>query len=427
MSQKILKALEWLGIDWDLEIINQRKRKEYHRNIVNILLDKGAVYPCFCTNEELEKNRRNFKYNGFCRHFSEDEVSEKKLKKFSYCLRFRIPPGKTIWEDAIHGQISIKNEELEDFIVLRSDNSPTYQLAVVADDHDMQISDIIRGDDHISNTPKQILLYNSLNWDMPNFAHVPLILGTDKKRLSKRHGATSVEEYIDKGVLPEALFNYLALLGWTPKNNQEILTVDQIIKDFSLKNVSNTSAIFDEKKMAWYNQKYLINSGSQQLYNKVIRLWEKANFISSPISPSRKKWLINIIGLLKNRAVFLSDLIDLAVYFFEKPKFFDQKGINKFLFEENNWELLQKCRELIVQIKNFKEAKIEEKIRDLAEKNDVSAGQLIHPLRLALTGRTASPGLFEIMVLLGKNEVIERLDYLMNIKNEIKNKGKEGE
>ena len=419
MSNKILEALEWLGINWDLEIVYQRKRIKSHQNTIHTLQDRNVVYPCFCTKEELEKNRKNFKYNGYCKHLSKDEILEKKSKNIPYCLRFQIPSGETLWDDTIHGKIKIKNEELEDFIVMRSDNSPTYQLAVVVDDHDMEISDIIRGDDHISNTPKQILLYRSLEWSMPNFAHVPLILGEDKKRLSKRHGTNSVEQYRDKGVLPKALFNYLSLLGWTPKNNQEILSVDQIISGFSLKNVSNTSAVFDEKKIAWLNQKYLINSESKDLYNDVISIWEKADFFSQPVSSSMKKWLIDIIELLKKRTVFISDFKDQATYFFKKPNSYNQKGLKKYLSEQKSWDLLQKCRELIHQIQRFDEYKIEEEIREFAEKNDVPTGKIIHPLRLALTGRTASPGLFEIMVLLGKNEVIERLDLIINAKNDI--------
>jgi glutamyl-tRNA synthetase len=419
MSDRILEALEWFGIHWDLEVVYQRKKIKHHRNTIHTLQDRNVVYPCFCTKEELEKNRKNFKYNGYCRQLSKDEILEKKSKNIPYCLRFKIPPGETFWDDAIHGKIKINNEELEDFIVMRSDNSPTYQLAVVVDDHDMEISDIIRGDDHISNTPKQILLYKSLKWNIPNFAHVPLILGEDKKRLSKRHGANSVEEYRDKGVLPQALFNYLSLLGWTPKNNQEILSGDQIIKNFSLNTVSNTSAVFDEKKIAWFNQKYLINSESRDLYNDVISIWEKANFISTPVSSSTKKWLLDIIELLKNRTVFVSDFKDKATYFFKKPLSYDEKGLKKYLSEQKNWDLLQGCREQIGQIDTFNEDKIEEEIREFAEKNGVAAGKIIHPLRLALTGQIASPGLFEIMVLLGKNEVLERLDFFINAKNDI--------
>ena len=246
LTEKILRNLIWLGLDWDDEVIYQSNRIADYRNLSQLLLEKDKIYPCFCDKAALEKNREDYKYNGFCRHLTAQEIREKKKQNIPYSLRFRVPEGETFWDDTIHGKILIHNSELEDFVVFRSDGSPTYQIAVVADDHEMQISHIIRGDDHISNTPKQLLLYKALEWDIPVFAHIPLILGADKKRLSKRHGATSLDEFRERGILEEALFNYLALLGWTPKNNQEILDCKQIINQFSLEDVSKASAVFAE-------------------------------------------------------------------------------------------------------------------------------------------------------------------------------------
>jgi glutamyl-tRNA synthetase len=419
MSDKILKALEWLELEWDLDVIYQRERINIHHQTIQQLSEREAVYPCFCSKEELLKNRINFKYNGHCRNLPEDQVRKNKSIDKPYCLRFRVPEGYTSWEDIVHGNITVQNDEIEDFIILRTDKTPTYQLAVVADDHEMNISQIIRGDDHISNTPKQILLYMALEWDTPEFAHVPLILGPDKKRLSKRHGATSVEEYRDRGVLADALFNYLSLLGWKPKSEEEMFDKEKIIQDFSLKNISKTSAVFDEKKMAWFNQKYLINSQSEELYTRVLNIWEQANLISGSISSSKKKWVLQIIELLKNRAVYLTDFIDLAEYFFKKPESYEPKGIHQYLNNQKTWKLLKKSKNVLNDIQNFGEEEIEKKIRELAEDQNVSAGKIIHALRLAVTGRTASPGIFKILALLGKNEVLQRLEILINRQYEL--------
>ncbi len=235
MTQKILDGLKWLGIEWEQPVIFQSANVKRHQEVVNTLLERDRAYRCFCTKEELEIHRQDFRYNQHCRHLTAKTIQENIEKKKPFSIRFKVPSGITSWEDTIHGQISVQNNEIEDFVILRSDHYPTYQLAVVVDDHDMGVNWVIRGDDHISNTPKQILLYQAMEWNIPVFSHVPLILGPDKKRLSKRHGATSVEEYQKMGILPSALFNFLAILGWSPPDNREILSRQEIIQLFDLK------------------------------------------------------------------------------------------------------------------------------------------------------------------------------------------------
>ena len=247
MTQKILDGLKWLGLDWDGKIVFQGAKASIHKKMAEQLIQSNKAYLCFCTKEELDKNRTNFQYNQNCSSLTKTQVEKNKGSGRPYSIRFKVPQGETTWNDAIHGNITVQNNELEDFIILRSDGTPTYNLAVVVDDYDMGINYIIRGDDHISNTPKQILMYRAFDWDIPSFAHVPLILGPDNKRLSKRHGASSLEEYKLAGYLPDALFNYLAILSWSPKSDQEIFTKDEIFDQFSLEAVSKKSAVFDEK------------------------------------------------------------------------------------------------------------------------------------------------------------------------------------
>ncbi len=419
MTRKIFNGLTWLGLPWDDKIVYQGANVVTHRKMAHSLLQQGLAYQCFCSPEELKINRADYRYNQRCRKLSQKKIQEYINKKTPYSIRFKVPTGKTTWFDTIHGQISVNNEEIEDFIILRSDGSPTYQLAVVVDDHHMEVNCVIRGDDHISNTPKQILLYQALGWNIPQFAHVPLILGPDKTRLSKRHGATALDDYIEKGVLPEAMFNYLVLLGWSPESDQEILGREEILKQFDLEKVSKKSAIFDEKKLAWINQQYIINQTSTSLFQPVTTIWKKESFLEENEITSKKIWLEKLIELLKYRAVFLSDFTDLARYFFRDPSHFDQNGIKKFFKAEDIWSILEKAYHQLKEIDVFHQDEIESTIRALAEREEVSAGKIIHPIRLALTGRTATPGLFEVMELLGKEIALNRLRKFLDLKNHL--------
>ena len=409
MTLKIFRGLHWLGLDWDGEVIHQAKNIKRHREIVDLIKSKGMGYPCFCTEEDLKVHRKDFKYDRHCLQLSSQEVNARMSQKLPYSLRYKVPDGQTTWKDLIHKQISIRNEEIEDFVILRSDKTPTYNLAVVVDDHDMGINYIIRGNDHISNTPKQILIYNVLGWRIPHFAHVPLILGPDKKRLSKRHGATSLEEYRDLGILPEAFLNFLVLLGWSPDDNREIMSVQEILPIFALETISKKGAIFDERKLAWMNQQYIINMDSVMLYKHVMDIWQNESWGIAAIRSYKKKQLLTIIELLKKRATYLTDFKELAKYFFEEPQNFDDKGFQKYMTNEQSWYYIETTIEVLSKVKKFLSDEIEHVIRNLADSMTVSAGKIIHPLRLALTGRSASPGLFEVMEILGKERVISRL------------------
>ena len=416
MTRKIFEGLIWLGLDWDEDIVYQGKRAKTHRQIAYRLVQEGKAYPCFCTPEELEakrqqarKEKRAYKYDGTCRHLPPETVKANMEAGKPYAIRFKVEPGVIRWEDGVHGPIEVNTRELDDFIILRSDGSPIYHLAVVVDDHDMRITHIIRGDDHISNTPKQILLYQALGWPLPRFAHVPLILGPDKKRLSKRHGATAVDEYQKMGILPEALFNYLALLGWSPGDDREILSRDEIIALFSLEGISKNNAVFDEKKLLWMNGQYIHNMPVEKLWPYVQELLIERGIMEKTEAVERRHYIMQTIALLKTRVKLLTDFVDGARYFYQDPTTFDAKGLRKHLKTPEAWQLLEDYTQALETVPDFSEEALETHLRQFAEARGVSAAKIIHPVRLAITGVTVTPGLFEVMALLGRETVLRRL------------------
>jgi len=413
LTKAILRSLQWLGLDWDGEVIYQSNRISIYREICEKLLKSGKAYRCFCTEEELEvkreqakKENRNTKYDRTCLKLSETQVQEKLDSNESFTIRFYVPGGEIVFNDLVYGKISVKNVEIEDFIILRSDGSPIYQVAVVTDDHGMGITHVIRGDDHLSNTPKQILLYQALGWSVPEFAHVSLILGPDKKRLSKRHGATSVEAYQKNGYLADALVNFIVLLGWASKTDEEILSLADLIERFSIEGINKKSAVFDEQKLLWMNGVYIRSKSEKDLYDLVIELIRS-------IEPVDVQWdsdyVIRFICLMKDRVRTLREFVSNGFYFFRDPSEYDPSGVQKYWQEEDVIESLEILMTRLSSDNDWNETSLEKIIRGMAEEKNVSAGKVIHPIRLALTGNTASPGLFEMMVLLGKETVIKRI------------------
>jgi glutamyl-tRNA synthetase len=420
--QRIIDDLQWLGLAWDEDIVFQSKRIPIYQNNVKQLIESGHAYLCFCSPQELENRRkgdkssRSYIYDRTCLNLSQQEVKDRLAKKLPFAVRFKVPDGTTNWIDAIHKDIKIKNEEIDDFVLQRSDGHPTYQLAVVVDDHEMNISHIIRGNDHIPNTPKQILLYNALGWNIPNFSHVPLILGPDNKRLSKRHGATSIEELREKGYLPEALINYLSLLGWSAGDDKEIMTIKEITEKFSLNGISRKEAVFDEVKLTWMNGLFIREMSDEQILSYLEKYLQTKD--SKFAKELTKEYLANVIKLMKNRVKVLSDFVESANYFYQDPKKYDEKGINKYLKEADIIIHIQEFAEQLAKQSKYNEIDIENLLRAFADKKNISAGKIIHPLRLALTGQTASPGLFEMMEILGKETVLRRLNsFLSKVKN----------
>jgi glutamyl-tRNA synthetase len=415
MVQGILQGLRWLGIDWDEGPFYQTKRVDLYKAAAEKLIDSGAAYYCFCSKEDLEARRakaaqegRPPKYEGTCRKLDPAEARRRKQSGEAAAVRFTVPDsGSTSFEDAVFGKVEFANTELEDFVLLRSDGSPTYHLSVVADDIDLRITHIIRGADHISNTPKQVLLYGALGAALPIFAHVPLILGADKTRLSKRHGATSVMAYCDEGIVPEAFRNYLALLGWTPPEGAlEILADQELIRLFSLEGISKSNAVFDRAKLDWFNTEYIRSYPAERLLPLIEDEWNKAGL---NVGSKAREWLLSTIELLKPRARSLKDFAGSFRAFFTDDFDADPAAVEKFLKDAQVRQWLIDLGQRYGEVENFNEPETERVLRDFAAEKNIKAGPLINGARVALTGQAVAPSLFAVMCALGKERTVERL------------------
>ncbi len=416
MVEGILQGLRWLGMDWDEGPFFQTRRLDLYRETAQKLVSSGHAYYCFCTKEDLDRRRaaataegRPPKYEGTCRKISTEEAGRRVAAGEAGAVRFAIPEsGSTAFDDAVFGRIEFANAELEDFVLLRGDGGPTYHLSVVADDIDMRMTHIIRGADHISNTPKQTLLYQALGAPLPVFAHVPLILGPDKTRLSKRHGATSVVAYAEEGIVPEAFRNFLALLGWTPpEGTPEILGDADLIRLFGLGGISKSNAVFDRPKLDWFNAEYIRSYSADKLVPLIEEEWAKAG-----IQPEYgdRAWLTATIDLLKPRARNLKDFATSFRSFFTDQFEDDPAAVGKFLKDGSVRQLLAELGERYASSLNgFTESDTEKLLRDFAAEKNVKAGALINGARVALTGQGVAPSLFAVMVALGKEKTVSRL------------------
>ncbi|HEX5413624.1 MAG TPA: glutamate--tRNA ligase [Terriglobia bacterium] len=414
LTKAILDSLEWLGLNWDEGPFHQSDRLDRYRALAADLQQTGHAYPCFCTPEELQAKRslaaggRPWKYDGTCRKLSELEQQTRLSDGVPHVVRFRVPEsGETAFDDQVFGRIKVENQEIEDFVLLRSDGQPTYHLSVVADDIDMRITHVVRGADHLSNTPKQILVYRAAGANLPVFAHLPLILGPDKQRLSKRHGATSVGAYRDQGILPEAMINFLALLGWTPPGGEEILSREAMAQQFDLAAVSKSNAVFDPEKLAWMNSQYLRALPIDRLAPLVEAELQSAGIRSTiPASPAEFE---QTVALLQPRMRTLKDFSQGGRAFFTEEFDYDQEARKKFWKDASLPGLLHTLAERIEGIDPFTPEKAEEGLRGLAEETGTKAGLLINATRVALTGQAVAPGLFDIMNVLGRARTVERL------------------
>src|SRR5450631_2341958 len=421
MVEGILVGMRWLGLDWDEGPFYQSRRLSLYTETADKLLASGHAYYCFCTKEELEGRRaeatkagRPPMYDGRCRKISAEEALGRKRAGEPGAVRFAVPQGgSTSWDDAVFGKVEFQNSELEDFVLLRSDGIPTYHLSVVADDIDMRLTHIIRGADHISNTPKQVLQYRALGAELPVFAHVPLILGPDKTRLSKRHGATSVISYKDLGIVPEAFRNFLSLLGWSPGaagkdaagKDREIFGSEELIRLLSLEGISKSNAVFDNDKLAWFNTEYIRAYSVERLLPLIEEEWEKAAF-----KPARSpQEIADAIELLKPRARNLKDFAEAFKAYFSDEFEFDTAAVTKFFKEDSLRDLLVELGSRYEAAAEFTEASTEVVLRAFAEEKGVKAGALINGSRVALTGQGVAPSLFAVMVVLGKERVVRRL------------------
>ena len=411
----ILDGLNFLNIEWDEEPVYQSKRGDLYLEAVNRLLESGNAYRCFCDPEKLAEEKkqavaegRSDKYPGYCKSLSDSDLASRMKSGEKYSVRFKVGGEQISYFDTVHGEIKVSGDEFDDFIIARSDGSATYMLAVVVDDIAMKITNVIRGNDHISNTPKQILLHKALGNDPPVFTHVPLILGTDKKRLSKRHGAVSVLEYKKAGFLSEALINYLVLLGWSPGDERELMSFQEMTEAYSLDRISPRAAVFDPDKLEWMNAQYLSAMDSPEIARRMLE-WEREFSEDNSFGNIDESYLVKVVDLMKTRMKRLNDLFAYHQYFFIDPFQYDEKGIIQHFHQDGVSEKMENLLSEFDSCREFNAFEIERMIRGKAEETGISAGKLIHPLRLALTGQMQSPGIFELMELLGLECVKRRL------------------
>ena len=407
----IFEALDWLGIDWDKGPYFQSQRMDVYKGYIQKLLDTGQAYYCTCSPEEVEAMRvkgmaagGKAKYDGTCRN--------KGLPKSDKAVvRFKTPRmGTTVLKDTVKGNIVFQNNELDDFIIARSDGTPTYNFVVVVDDITMGVNTIIRGDDHVMNTPKQILLYNALESPLPLFAHVPMVLGPDKTRLSKRHGATSVTAYRDMGYLSDAFVNYLARLGWS-HGDQEFFTRDELIEKFSLENIGRSAGVFDQTKLTSLNADHIMATPVRDLSLRLLPFLKEVG-----VTAQADNYLDRVVETLVPRSKTLRDMAEQAVFYYLDIAY-QEKAAKKFL-KPAALEPLQLLAERLEVLERFDEKRLERVFQDVMDLTGLKLGKIAQPVRVALTGKTASPGIFEIITILGKDKVLPRLktaiDFIKN-------------
>src|SRR5271165_2722156 len=423
MVEGILEGMRWLGLTWDEGPFFQSQRLDLYRETAEKLLASGYAYPCFCTKAELEHRRaeavaagRPPMYDRRCRTINPAVAAQRRAAGEAAAIRFAVPDGgSTGFDDTVFGRIEFANSEIEDFVLLRSDGIPTYHLSVVADDMDMRLTHIIRGADHISNTPKQVLQYLALGAALPVFAHVPLILGPDKTRLSKRHGATSVISYKELGIVPEAFRNFLALVGWTPgpaHKDREIFSSNDLIQLFSLNGISKSNAVFDNDKLAWFNTEYIRAYDAEKLLPLIEEEWARAGF-----TPTRSREdILAAIDLLKQRGRNLKDFATVFRAYFSDTFDYDSAAVAKFLSDGAVRAFLVQLSQRYAAESEFTEASTESILRAFADENGIKAGPLINGSRVALTGQAVAPSLFAVMALLGRDRVVQRLAAAESIK-----------
>jgi glutamyl-tRNA synthetase len=417
-TRAIFEGLAWLGLDYDEEVVFQGANLARHQADVETLLASGAAYRDFTPASELERLRAEaeaagqaFRFDRQLAAITPEEEAAKLAAGESFAVRFRVPDGVTAWDDAVHGRIAFPNKDIEDFIILRSDRTPVYNLAVVSDDIAMGITFVMRGDDHISNTPKQILLYRALGATVPRFAHVPMIHGTDGKKLSKRHGATAVGDYQHEGLLPSAMCNFLALLGWSPGDDTEVMLRDELLARFSLDGLQKKAAVFDPQKLDWMNGQHLAKLPLDEVMPHVYPAFERQGVSTRAELEARDAWFRSLVELLRVRSRTVDELARQAVPYFVDQVEYDADAVSKQWRDASAVaEILTATRERLSTLVAWDPTAMETALRALAEELGISGGKIFQPLRVALTGQSASPGIFDVLVVLGRDTSLDRLD-----------------
>ena len=406
--QAIVEGMKWVGLDWDEGPYRQTERMDLYRSHAMTLLDRGQAYWCICKADELEARRKEAeakglspRYDGRCRNLGIANPSGEAA------MRFKAPQeGQTVVDDLIKGKIVFDNNVLDDLIILRSNGYPTYNFSVVVDDALMHITHVVRGDDHLTNTPRQVPIFQALGFPVPRFGHLPMILGSDKARLSKRHGATSIMAYKDMGYLPDAMVNYLVRLGWS-HGDQEVFTRQELIEKFSWKNVQASAAVFNPDKLLWMNAEYIKTSPPGEVAQALVPLLAQGG-LKNEVDEVSAQWLTQLVVLVKERAKTLVEMVEWVKPYFGQAVTFEEEAAKKFLTPAIA-PVLQKLLSRFEALSNFSKQTWEESFKSLVQEEGLKMGQLAQPVRVALTGRTASPGLFEVMEVLGRDRILFRL------------------
>ncbi|MFQ5929352.1 MAG: glutamate--tRNA ligase [Acidobacteriota bacterium] len=427
MVEGILKGLRWLGLNWDEGPYYQSQRLKLYQLVCQRLLETGNAYRCFCSPEVLERKKqqaphegRDWQYDRTCRDLSAAQIKERLKAGQAFALRFKVPEKRQVcFKDLVYGPIQVDAENIEDFVILRSDGTPTYHLCVVADDTEMKISHVVRGADHLPNTSKHVLLYQALREAAPSYVHLPLILGPDKKRLSKRHGATSILEYKKQGFIPAAVKNYLVRLGWSPAQDEEIFTEEDLIQLFDINRINKANAVFDPQKLEWMNGEYISLLTPEEIEPEVKSLLQRENLWDSAWDSEGRDRFLNIIGLLKSRVRKLTEFVDFGRPFFADEFEYEQTGVEKYLSLQDPAQASSLSRAIEALSNAYQELGVfnlqttENVLREVGAKHGIKSGIFIGAVRVALTGRAVAPGIFDVIVTLGKERTLQRLNRLL--------------
>jgi glutamyl-tRNA synthetase len=419
-TRAIFDGLEWLGLAWDERVVYQGANLNRHRADVQQLLDAGLAYRDFTPQAVLDERRADAQARGeiykYRREWAELPLHEEEARlerQDPFVVRFRVPDetGVTEWDDLVHERIAFPNKDVDDFVILRSDRTPIYNFAVVSDDVAMGVTLVMRGDDHISNTPKQIMLYRALGKELPRFAHLPMIHGLDGKKLSKRHGATAVGDYQHEGLLPQAMLNFLALLGWSPGGDREVMTLAEMTELFSPEGLQRKAAIFDPKKLEWMNGQHMSMMPLAELEPVVTRAIFAAGLATAEELDARRDWYLQLVDLLRVRARVIDDIVRQATPYFVDQIPYDAEAVAKqWKDHDATVAILSSSRDALAAAPSWDAVTLEAELRSLADRHGIGGGKLFQPLRVALTGLTVSPGIFDVLVMMGRDRAIKRLE-----------------
>lgn len=424
--QGILEGMRFLGLDWDegpgvggsFGPYFQTERIDLYEEYAQKLVEKGRAYECFCTPEELDEQRRiqreqklDMHYDGRCLRLTEAEKEAYRAEGRKPVLRFlSVKEGELEFPDIVRGSVKFPNSQVDDFVIMKSDGVPTYNFAVVIDDALMEITHVIRGEDHIPNTPKQIQLYEALGFEVPRFAHIPMILGSDKTRLSKRHGATSVTQFAEEGYLPDAMVNYLALLGWGYDDSQTLFSREELIEKFSLERVSKNAAVFDFQKLQWMNGVYIRELSLDEFYKRALPYLQQAGLVPEEMTADVEEKARKVLSEMQSRVKLVSEVVEMSRYFFTDDFAYDEKAVAKFLLKDQAADILSFLRSKFAEVDSLAEASLAPAFEAAMAEFDLKLGKVIPPLRVALTGTNVSPGIYEVLEILGKETVLRRID-----------------